>query len=262
MTHAPIKLSVADGLARLVLDQPDRGNPIDTAFVRQLKDIAVELSQRSDIRCVLISANGKVFSAGGDIRTFAEDRARLPHLVKLWTSDIHVAISTFMRLPAPVVVAVTGNVGGGGLGLVASADFVVASDGAKFASGFAALGFTSDSSTTVSLTQRMGWQRTKRFLMLAEVMEAREAAATGLVDFLVPASAVAAEAEALATRLAHGPTQAYAGLKTLMIRSRTNAPEVQMEEEAQTLASVVRSDDAWEGVAAFAGKRKPAFKGR
>jgi 2-(1,2-epoxy-1,2-dihydrophenyl)acetyl-CoA isomerase len=262
MTDTPIKFNVTDGIAGLVLDRPDRGNPIDTAFVRQLKDIAVGISQRDDVRSVLITANGKVFSAGGDIRTFAEDRARLPHLVKLWTSDIHVAISTFMRMPAPVVVAVSGNVGGGGLGLVASADFVIAAEGAKFASGFAALGFSSDSSTTVSLTQRMGWQRTKRFLMLAEVMDAKEATATGLVDFVVPATAVAAEAEKLAMRLANGPTRAYAGLKTLMIRTKTNSPEVQMEEEAQTLASVVRSDDAWEGIAAFAAKRKPVFKGR
>lgn len=262
MTNTPIKMTIADGLVRLVLDRPDRGNPIDTTFVRQLKEIAIDISQRDDVRCVLFSANGKVFSAGGDIRTFAEDRARLPHLVKLWTSDIHVAISTFMRLPAPVVAAVAGNVGGGGLGLVASADFVVAAEGAKFASGFAALGFSSDSSTTISLTQRMGWQRAKRFLMLAEVMDAKEAAACGLVDFVVPVDAVARDAEALALRLANGPTRAYAGLKDLMIRTRNNAPEAQMEEEAQTLARVVRSDDAWEGVAAFVGKRKPMFNGR
>jgi 2-(1,2-epoxy-1,2-dihydrophenyl)acetyl-CoA isomerase len=262
MTNEPITFTITDGVARLVLDRPDRGNPIDTAVVRQLKDIAVSISQRDDVRCVLITANGRVFSAGGDIRTFAEDRERLPHLVKLWTSDIHTAISTFMRMPAPVVAAVAGNVGGGGLGLMASADFVIAAEGAKFASGFAALGFSSDSSTTVSLTQRMGWQRAKRFLMLAEVLDAKEAAATGLVDFVVPTTAVAAEAEALASRLANGPTRAYAGLKTLMIRTKTNAPEAQMEEEAQTLAAVVRSDDAWEGVAAFAAKRKPVFRGR
>lgn len=259
--YTTFRFSLTDGLARIVLSRPDRGNPIDAVFARELKEIAQEISQNAAVRALLIRAEGKVFSAGGDIRVFAEAREALPLVVKQWTGELHVALATMMRMRVPVVAEVAGNVGGGGLGLVAASDFIVAGDTVKFASGFAALGFSSDSSTTTSLTQRMGWQRAKRFLMLAEVLEAPAAAAAGLVDFVVPTAAVAVEAEKLALRLAHGPTEAYGGLKRLMIATRTNAPETQMEAEAQTLAAVVRTDDAWEGISAFAAKRKPAFKG-
>lgn len=256
-----IRYSVDDGLARLVLSVPERGNPIDGAFARELCQIAIDLSVRRDVRAVLISAEGKVFSVGGDIRTFASDRSALPAIVKAWTGDLHSAISRLVRMRAPVVAAVAGNVGGGSVSLVASADFVVAGEGVKFASGFAALGFSPDSGSTATLVARMGPQRAKRFLMLSEVLDARAAESAGLVDMVVPKEAVEREAEALARRLAAGPTEAYGGLKRLLRLTRTNALEAQMEEEAQTLAAVVTTDDAWEGITAFAAKRKPDFKG-
>ncbi len=261
MSPTVFKYSVADGLARLVLAAPERGNPIDGTFCREIKDIAIDMSERRDVRCCLISAEGKAFSVGGDIRTFVQDRAALPALVKSWTGDVHSAISRLMRMRAPVVTAVGGNVGGGSVSFVAASDIVIAADGVKFASGFAALGFSADSGSTVTLTARMGAQRAKRFLMLAEVLDARAAEVAGLVDKVVPAETVLAEAETIARRLAAGPTEAYGGIKRLMRLTHTNAPETQMEEEAQTLAAIVRTDDAWEGVRAFAGKRAAAFRG-
>ncbi len=262
MSPTVFKYSVDNGLARLVLAVPERGNPIDGTFCREIKDIAIDMSERADVRCVLISAEGKAFSVGGDIRTFAKDRAALPALVKSWTGDVHSALSRMMRMRAPVVTAVAGNVGGGSVSFVAASDIVVAAEGVKFASGFAALGFSADSGSTVTLTARMGAQRAKRFLMLAEALDARAAEAAGLVDIVVPADAVMREAEAIALRLAAGPTDAYGGIKRLMRLTHTNGPETQMEEEAQTLAAIVRTDDAWEGVTAFAAKRKAEFKGR
>lgn len=261
MPHTTIRYTVEDGLARLVLAVPERGNPIDGTFARELSQAVIDLSERDDLRAVLISAEGKVFSVGGDIRTFAKDRAALPTLVKTWTGDLHSAIARLIRMRAPVVTAVAGNVGGGSVSLVAAADIVVAGDGVKFASGFAALGFSADSGSTVTLSARMGIQRAKRFLMLAEVLDARAAETTGLVDLVVPMEAVKREAEAIALRLAAGPTEAYGGIKRLMRLTRTNSLETQMEEEAQTLAAVVRTDDAWEGITAFATKRAAAFKG-
>ncbi len=261
-TQTAVRYAVVDGLARLTLDVPDRGNPIDGAFACAMKDIANDMSERDDVRAVLITANGRVFSVGGDIKAFATSRAQLPSIVKAWTVDLHSAITRLIRMRAPVVTALTGNVGGGSVSFVAASDIVVAGEGVKLASGFAALGFSPDTGSTVSLVQRMGHQRAKRFIMLAEVLDARAAEAAGLVDIVVPADAVLREAEAIATRLAQGPTEAYAGIKRLMMRARTASPETQMEEEAQTLAAVVRTDDAWEGISAFVAKRAPKFRGK
>ena len=266
MSHDPaspsIACSVEGGLARLVLDQPDRGNPIDGRFCRDLREIVCDLSERPDLRAVLMTARGRVFSVGGDITSFSRDRAALPGIVKTWTADLHVAIARLMRLSAPVVAAVHGNVAGGSVSLVASADIVYAVPNARFAAAFPLIGFSSDSGSTVTLTQRMGIARAKRFLLLGETLKAEEAQATGLVDFVVAEAQLQEEAEAAAMRFAAGATQAYGGIKRLMLGARTESLETQMENEAQTLASISRSDDAWEGLAAFAARRPARFRGR
>jgi 2-(1,2-epoxy-1,2-dihydrophenyl)acetyl-CoA isomerase len=257
-----IDCTVADGIARVVLNQPDRGNPIDGILARELRDLAVMLGEDDTVRAVLMSANGRMFSVGGDIKTFVKRREDLPAIVKTWTTDLHSAIARFMRMRAPVVVAVHGNVGGGSVSLVAAADIVYASPNVKFASGFAQIGFSADSGSTVTLTQRMGLSRAKRFLMLSEVLNAEEAHAAGLVDVVVGEDRLMQEAEAAAKKFAAGAPLAYAGIKQLMLRARIQGLETQMEDEAQMLAGIVRSDDAWEGVNAFVARRAPKFHGR
>ena len=108
-----IECVVDDGLARVTLNQPERGNPIDQAFCKEIKELAVELSERDDVRAVLLAARGRLFSVGGDIKSFARDRSALPRIVKSWTADLHSAIARFMRMPAPVVAAVHADVAGG-----------------------------------------------------------------------------------------------------------------------------------------------------
>ena len=104
--------------------------------------------------------------------------------------------------------------------------------------------------------------RAKRFLLLSEVLEAREAQAAGLVDFVVPAAELAATAEAYARRLASGPTLAYGAIKRTILSARSESFETQLEHEAQALAQLAATEDAREGLSAFAARRKPEFKGR
>lgn len=257
-----IECTISDGLARVMLATPDRGNPIDEAFCREIKEIAIELGDRDDVRAVLLGATGRFFSVGGDIKSFARERAAIPGIVKRWTADLHSAIARFMRLPAPVVAAVQGSVAGGGVSLVAAADIVYAAEGATFTAAFPMIGFSADSGSTVTLSQRMGHSRAKRFLMMSETIGAGDARDAGLVDFVTGAETLTAEAEAAAMRFASGPTRAYGGIKETMLRARTQGLESQMEDEAQTLAAISRSDDTWEGVSAFIEKRAPKFRGR
>jgi len=255
--------SIEDGLARLTLARPERGNPIDGAFSRELRDLAVAFQTRGDVRAVLLTAApGKAFSVGGDIRSFVADRSALPKLVLDWTADLHSALARFQRMDAPVVCAVDGAAAGGSVSLVASADIVYASDTSSFASAFASIGFSADSGSTLTLSVRMGLQRAKRFVLLSEVLKAGEACEAGLVDFVLPAADVAAAAEATARRLAAGPTKAYGGIKRTFLSARTEGLEAQLEHEAQTLAALSVTDDAWEGLMGFTQKRRPEFRGR
>jgi 2-(1,2-epoxy-1,2-dihydrophenyl)acetyl-CoA isomerase len=257
-----MECTVTGGLARVVLNQPDRGNPIDGAFCRELNALVTELSDRDDVRTVLFSARGKYFSVGGDIKAFSRERDKLSSIVKTWTGDLHLAIVRLMRMRAPVVVAVQGGVAGGSVSLVASADIVYAATGVRFSAAFPAIGFSADSGSTVTLSQRMGPARAKRFLLLSESLDAAEAQAAGLVDFVASPEALLSEAEATAVKLAAGPTLAYGGIKQTMLRARTQGVESQLEDEAQTLAAIAQSDDAWEGINAFRERRTPAFRGK
>ncbi|HEU0221709.1 MAG TPA: enoyl-CoA hydratase-related protein [Paracoccaceae bacterium] len=261
-TLSSIECSIDGGLAHVVLNTPDRGNPIDAVFCREMREIAVELGERDDVRAVLLSARGRFFSVGGDIKSFARARGAIPGIVKNWTADLHSAIARFMRMRAPVVAAVQGNVAGGSVSLVASADIVYAADTVSFVAAFPMIGFSADSGSTITLSQRMGVSRAKRFLMMAETMDAQAALAAGLVDFVTTGDRLMEEAEATARKFAAGPTLAYGGIKETMLRARMQGLESQMEDEAQTLAAIARSDDAWEGLGAFLERRPPRFQGK
>lgn len=260
--YSTLELTIDGGIARLVLNQPERGNPVDATSSRELKEVAIALSENDNVRVVLLTARGRAFSVGGDIKTFAKDRAALPTIVKAWTADFHSAIVRLMRMRAPVVAAVHGAVGGGSVSFVAACDLVYASRNVKFGSGFAQIGFSPDSGSTVTLTQRMGLSRAKRFLMLSEVLSAEEAAKAGLVDVVTDEATLMQEAEAAAQKLAQAAPLAVCGIKQLMLRTRVQGVEAQMEDEAQTLAGIARSDDAWEGINAFLQRRKPEFRGK
>lgn len=253
---------IEDGVARVVLTQAERGNPLDGALCRDLGDISVELSCRDDVRVMLLTAQGRFFSVGGDIRAFNRDPAQLPRIVKAWTQSMHMAVVRFQRMNAPIVCAVHGDVAGGAVSLAAMSDIVVAAEGVAFNSAFTMIGFNADSGSTVSLSNRMGLARARRFLMMAEVLKADAAQAAGLVDFVVPAAELTARAEAIAATLASGPTLAYGAIKRTFLSARTASLEEQLENEAQALAEVAASEDAREGLRAFAERRKPAFRGR
>jgi len=257
-----IEYASGDGLARVTLNTPDQGNPIDQTFCREIKELADELGERNDVRAVLLAAKGRFFSVGGDIKSFARDRSAIPGIVKSWTTDLHSAIARLMRMNAPVVAAVQGDVAGGSVSLVASADIVFAADTVKFTAAFPMIGFSADSGSTITLSQRMGVSRAKRFLLMSETLNARAALESGLVDFVTTGDQLMVEAEATAKKLAAGATLAYGGIKQTMFKARNQGVESQMEDEAQTLATVSRSDDAWEGLSAFLEKRSPRFKGK
>jgi 2-(1,2-epoxy-1,2-dihydrophenyl)acetyl-CoA isomerase len=253
---------IENDLAHMVFNQADRGNPVDGQFCREFSLAMAELSEREDVRAVLISARGKMFSVGGDIAAFERQGKELPTLVKHWTADLHAAIVRMRRMRAPVVVAVQGNVAGGSVSLMAAADLVVIGRSARITSGFAKIGFSPDTGSTVTLTARMGPARAKRFFLLSETLDAAAAQSDGLVDIVVDDDRVLTEAERIGRELASGPTEAYGGIKRLFLQAPSRSFESQLEDEAQTLAAISKTADAREGIKAFREKRSPNFQGR
>src|SRR6202008_2890247 len=254
--------TIDDGLAHVVLNQPERGNPIDGEFCREFGLCIAELSERSDVRAVLLSARGRLFSVGGDLMSLVKREEALPRTIKAWTADLHAAIARMVRMRAPVVAAVHGNVAGGSVSLMAAADLVVIAESARISSAFAKIGFSPDSGSTTTVTRRIGVAHALRVCRFGETLDAKIALSLGLVDFVVPDGAVHNEAERIARELAAGPTEAYGAIKRLFSETHERSLESQLEEEARTLAAISRTEDAREGVKAFVEKRKPVFAGK
>jgi 2-(1,2-epoxy-1,2-dihydrophenyl)acetyl-CoA isomerase len=253
---------IKDGVARITLNQPERGNPLDRRFAEEFNYLATECTVRPEVRAVLIDAKGRFFSVGGDLNALASDRDELARFVSTATSDLHMGISRFARMNAPVVVAVHAMAAGGAVALVAGADFALAASSAKFYAAFSGIGIVSDSGGSYYLPRRMGSRRASQFLLLNETLTAQQAVDAGLINRVVEPEALADEAMALAHRLAHGPTLAYGETKNLLLQSSTETLEAQLENEARAMARVTRTDDAWNAMRAMLAKQKPTFEGR
>jgi 2-(1,2-epoxy-1,2-dihydrophenyl)acetyl-CoA isomerase len=255
-------LEIKEGVAHITMNQPERGNPFDTRFAEEFDWLATECAVRPEVRCVLIDARGRFFSVGGDLNALSRSREDLARFVSAATSDLHMGISRFARMNAPVVAAVHGLAAGGAVALIAGADFVLASPAAKFYAAFAGIGIVSDSGGSYFLPRRMGSRRAAQFYMLNESLSAEEAVAAGLINRVIPAEALEAEAWTLATRLAQGPTLAFGEAKNLLLSSPNESLEGQLENEARAMARVTRTDDAFNAMRAVLAKQKPKFEAR
>ena len=253
---------VKDNVAHITLNQPERGNPFDQRFAEEFDWLATECAVRKDVRTVLIDAAGRFFSVGGDLNALSRSREDLARFVSAATSDLHMGISRFARMNAPVVMAVHALAAGGAVALAAGADFVLAAPEAKFYAAFAGIGIVSDSGGSYFLPRRMGSRRATQFYMLNETLSAEEAVTTGLINRVVEANALEAEAWALARRLAQGPTRAFGEAKNLLLSSPAESLEGQLENEARAMARVTRTEDAWNAMRAMLAKQKPTFHGR
>lgn len=262
MSYSTLSLAVADGIANLTLTRGETGNPVNGAFCRDLYDVATELAGRNDVRAILLRAEGRAFSYGGDIAGFLPHLHDLPRIMRAWTGDFHTAIIRLQRLDAPIVAAVHGVCAGGMVALVAGADFVIGCERTRFVAAYAGIGLPCDGGASVSLVERLGKVRARHFLLLNQTLDADAALAAGLLDEQVAAGELDARAVDLAARLAAGPTRAFGDVRRLIRMSGTVAVEAQFEAEAQAMARAAATADARDGIGAFAAKRRPAFTGR
>lgn len=260
----PVLLSLhADGVAHIELNRPDAANGLDLALLRALHQAAVQVHGDGRVRAVLITGRGKHFCAGGDVHTFLAQGAELPDYIRVTTSYLQMSVALLMRLNPPVVCAVQGYAaGGGGMGLVCAADFVVAGQSSHFLAGATRVGMVPDAGVSVTLTQLVGLRKAMEILLLNPVIAAPEALAMGLITRVVPDDQLQAQALALAQQLAQGAPAAQAHTKRLLWSGIGQGVEQCMHEENSTQAMLAGTADALEGLAAVIDKRAPRFTGR
>jgi 2-(1,2-epoxy-1,2-dihydrophenyl)acetyl-CoA isomerase len=229
---------------------------------RELLDVVREVAADGSVRAVLLTGTGRAFCVGQDLGQHVEalrgDAARSLSVVEEEYNPLVLALA---GLRVPLVVAVNGACAGAGLGIALAGDLRVAAAGAKFTTAFAGIGLSSDSALASRLVHCVGGSRAAELLLLPEPFPAESAAQWGLVHRVVPPEQVLAEAQALATRLAAGPTAAYRAIKTVLATAATDSLEDTLALEARLQTALGRTADHREAVEAFLDKRVPQFTG-
>jgi 2-(1,2-epoxy-1,2-dihydrophenyl)acetyl-CoA isomerase len=252
---------VKDHVARITLNRPDAANALNMEMGLDLMHASIRASEDPAVRAVILTGAGKMFSGGGDLKSFAAQEDRLPGHLKEVALYLHAAISRFVRMDAPVIAAVNGSAGGAGMSLCLFADLVLAAESAKFTLAYTRAGLSPDGGSTYFLPRIVGVRRALELALTNRVLSAKEACEWGIVTTVVPDAELQAEAQTLAKSLAAGATRAFGAAKRLLHHSSAESLETQMELEAQAIADQARTADAREGIAAFIAKRAASFRG-
>jgi 2-(1,2-epoxy-1,2-dihydrophenyl)acetyl-CoA isomerase len=258
----PVSLEVKEGVARLVLDRPDSGNALDVAMKDALAAAVERVARDHTVRAVLLAAAGRSFCVGGDIGAMRGSGPRLPEWIDGMAGALGDVVLALARLPVPVVSAVQGPVAGGGIGLALCADAVLAGEAMRLRGGYTGIGLTPDLGASWFLARRAGPARAKEVLFQNRALTAAECLSWGLVDAVHPDTLLAAEADALARRLAAGATLAVGRAKALVDGAADRTLEEHLVREREAMVASAGTEDAREGLAAFLEKRPPRFGGR
>jgi len=250
------------GIAKIILNRPDKANGIMPTLGKELLDASIRCAQDSSVRVVILTANGKMFSAGGDLKAFASFGETISAELKKLTTDLHAAISNLVNMNAPLIVGVNGMAAGAGFSLALIGDYVIAAESSKFTMAYTAAGLSPDGSSSYFLPRLVGLRKTQELMINNPLLSAEEALNIGLINRVVTNDELDEQVNELAQKLASGPTLAYGMVKKLLAVSFNNGLETQMELEGIGISAMAKTEDGKEGIAAFLEKRKPEFIGR
>lgn len=263
MSESTVLWEVRDGVGRVTLNRPERLNAWIPDFGQELLDIFEGPAADDDVRAVVVTGQGRGFSSGADLRAGfdADPDDGGPNVRKELHECYHPAIVAVRRLPKPVVTAVNGPAVGIGCSLALAGDLVLAAESAYFLLAFVNIGLMPDGGSTLFVPAAVGKARAFQMALLGERVGAAQALDWGLANAVHPDDRLMPEAEALAARLAAGPTRSYAASKEALNRMLYPDMEGQLHLEAELQHQLARTQDFIEGVGAFAEKRQAAFTG-
>jgi 2-(1,2-epoxy-1,2-dihydrophenyl)acetyl-CoA isomerase len=257
------------GVLWLTLDRPEAGNALTPDQRNRLIDLLTDASSRVDVRAVVLTATGRHFCTGADLRASQGGTERpegVPERVngdvaRLIAGGAQRLVSAVLDCEKPVIAAVNGTAAGIGAHLALACDLVLAAEGARFIEVFVRRGLVPDGGGAWLLPRLVGPQRAKELMFFGDDVSAADAERLGLVNRVVPAEDLAAVAGEWAARLASGPTRAIAATKALVNRSLDVDRATAFRDEAQAQELNMATHDANEGVDAFVERRKPDFRG-
>jgi 2-(1,2-epoxy-1,2-dihydrophenyl)acetyl-CoA isomerase len=260
----PVRYEVEEAVALITLDRPDVLNAFDDELGIEALDAVKRASVDPDVRCIVLTGEGRAFSSGEDLGALADtyESGQAPDLGQTLINRYNPLIRAIRTAPKPVLAAVNGVAAGAGASLVLACDFKVASEKAKLVLAFIKVGLIPDSGALWFLTKALGAAKAFELGATGDPIDAQQALAWGLVTRVVAADEFDDEWRAFAQELAVGPTRAFALTKELVNSATERSLYDQLEAEVHAQTEAGKTDDHLEGVQAFLGKRAPKFEGR
>jgi 2-(1,2-epoxy-1,2-dihydrophenyl)acetyl-CoA isomerase len=253
---------VDDGAVRVLrLNRPDARNALNMALIKAIRTEFAAVA-RDDVRCLVITGNGKGFSAGADVKEWSElAETGVPEGYD-WVGEMHRLILDLHAMETPTIAMINGAAVGAGLDMALTCDFRFAAAEAKFRCAYTWVGFNPDAGGTWLMPRLMGMEAAKRFAFTGDIWPADKAMAHGLVTEVHPLESLEDATMAFARQLGNGPTVAIRQTKRLMETAtmRTLAEQLQAESAAGKICA--ETEDHKEALAAAVERREPAFKGR
>jgi 2-(1,2-epoxy-1,2-dihydrophenyl)acetyl-CoA isomerase len=262
MDFQNIRVEIENNIATLTLNRPDRLNALDNETKAELATALPDLSERAEVRILLVTGAGRAFCAGGDVKgqpdRFGWEKDR--HLSRLRAVHFGV-VKTLAVMEKPTLALVNGVAAGGGLSLALACDLRLAARSAKFGAGFRRVALAVDMGLSQLLPRTVGRAKALEILFTGELIDADEALRIGLVNRVVPDSSLGEEGMSLASSLVSGPPMAIRYAKQAIQHGEGANLDAALELEAELQSRCLISEDHREGVKAFLEKRDPKFKG-
>ncbi|WP_460142086.1 enoyl-CoA hydratase/isomerase family protein [Pseudomonas sp. S2_E01] len=263
MTSLPSLLNrVENGIAWITLNRTEQRNALDIPTLKALIEALEAHDANPAVRVLVLTGNGKGFCAGADVAEWADAERRGILETYGWTETAHLLMNRLHGFSKPTIAAINGIAVGAGMDLSLCCDLRVAARSARFKAGYTGMAYSPDAGASWHLPRLIGVEQSKRLLFLDELWSADRALAAGLVGEVCADEELLAHTTALATRLANGPTFAFAQTKVLLRdgAGRSLAEQLHAEQAAGLLCG--RSQDGVEALKAAVEKRTPHFIGQ
>lgn len=256
-------VDVQQRVATLTLNRPERLNALSPDMLAALRAALLRFDTDPEVGVVVLTGAGRGFCAGGDVKRMADapppaaDAAAVAVLREKMD-----AARLLHEIAKPTIAMVNGPAAGAGMALALACDLRVAGDSARFTTAFAKVGLPGDFGGSYFLTLLVGSARARELYFTADVIDAAQAQAMGLVNRVVPDADLGQATLALARRIADGPPLALAAMKRNLNAAQGDTLARVLDLEAQQQIEAGTTDDHREAARAFVAKRPPVFKGR
>ena len=259
MDFETIRYTESEKVGRITLNRPEKRNALNRTLLKELHSLLTDISQREDIRVVILTGEGKFFAAGADINELA--RVKTPYDAYKRLRRNRPTFALIESIPQPVIAAVNGPALGGGCELCLACDLRIASENALFGQPEINLGIIPGAGGTQRLPRLIGLTKAKEMLFRGKPINAHEAFRVGLVNQVVPEDKLLSVSEGLAKELAEQPYLALITIKRVVNEGINVDLQSALAMEAHSFEFLCATEDQKEGLQAFLEKRKPQFKG-